>query len=448
MYAFTPVPPLGGHPLLIFLLQLGLLLMVATLMGMLARRLGLPALVGELLTGVLLGPSLLGSTAPAAFHYLFPQTPEQVHMLDAFGLVGVLLLVAITGLQLDLDFIRRHKATAARVSLPGFVIPLALGVGAGLLVPVTLLAPGSDQATFAVFIGVAMSVSAIPVIAKTLIDLKMLHRNVGQMILMTGTVDDLLGWIGLSVVTAMATTGLRAAGIALSLAYLVGVIVAAILLRPLVRKLMHATVRYGETKMTLAAAVAVIMLFSIVTHQLHLEAIFGALLAGMLIRSGGPEVMARLLPLRTMVAAVLAPIFFATAGLRMDLTALADPDVLTTAAVLLAIAIAGKFTGAFIGARLSRLNRWEALALGAGMNSRGVIEVVIAMVGVRLGVLTPAMYTAIVLIAVVTSLMGPPILRYAMARLEPTAEEKIRENENEPVPVAAGVPAAVPQEVR
>jgi Kef-type K+ transport system membrane component KefB len=151
----------------------------------------------------------------------------------------------------------------------------------------------------------------------------------------------------------------------------------------------------------------------------------------MLIRNAGHGVVERLTPLRTLVMTVLAPVFFAMAGLRMDLSALAQPTVLLAAVVLLLIAIVGKFAGAFLGAWASGLNRWEALAIGAGMNARGVVEVVVAMVGLRLGVLSTEMYTIVVLIAIVTSLMSPPILRMAAARIEVTAGERLRLSEYE-----------------
>jgi Kef-type K+ transport system membrane component KefB len=158
-----------------------------------------------------------------------------------------------------------------------------------------------------------------------------------------------------------------------------------------------------------------------------MEAIVGTFFGGILIGSSPWIDRERLAPLRTFVMAVLAPLFFATAGLRMDLTALGRPVVLGSAFVVLLIAIAGKFVGVYLGARASRLNHWHALALGSGMNARGVIEVVIAMVGLRLGVLSTEMYTIIVLVAIVTSLMAPPMLRYAVRRIDITAEEEERE---------------------
>ncbi|MGW1406025.1 cation:proton antiporter [Streptomyces sp. NPDC002403] len=428
--AIEPVPPLGGHPLAMLLVQVALLLLVATLLGRLAARCSLPPIVGELLTGVVLGPSLLGHTLPQVSAWLFPEVPTQAHLLDAVGQLGVLLLVGITGLHMDTGLIRKRATTAVRVSLPGFAIPLGLGITAGSLLPASLLAEGSDRKVFALFIGIAMCVSAIPVIAKTLMDLGMLHRNVGQLILISGTVDDVLGWFGLSVVTAMATSGLNAGSLVRSAGLLLLFFAAAALIgRPLVHRAMRTTVRSDDPGVTLGVAVTLVIAFSAATHAIGFEGVFGALVAGILIRGAGKDVLTRLAPLRTFVVAVLAPLFFATAGLRMDLTALADPAVLLTAVILLIIAIVGKFVGAFIGAWASGLNRWEAIALGAGMNARGVVEVIVAMVGLRLGVLNTAMYTVIVLIAVVTSLMGPPILRRAVDRIELTADEELRRSD-------------------
>ncbi|WP_285475014.1 cation:proton antiporter [Actinoplanes sp. NBRC 101535] len=432
MHAETPLPPLGGTALTLLLLQIAVLLGLALLLGRLATRLGLPAIVGELTAGVIAGPSLFFWLAPGAAGWLFPQQPGQAHLLDAVGQFGVVLFVGITGMQLDMALVRRRAATAAGVSLPGLLIPLGLGIGAGLLLPAALITEGTDRTIFALFLGVAMCVSAIPVIAKTLMDMNLLHRNIGQLILMSGTIDDVLGWLGLSLVTAMATVGLTGAGVTRAvLSLLLFITFAALPGRLAVRFLLRRTLRSESAGVTVSAAVVIILLFSAVTNLLGLEAIFGALVAGMLVASAGTEVLTRMASLRAVVTAVLAPIFFAVAGLRMNLAALADPQVLLAGVILLAIAIVGKFAGAFVGARFSRLNRWESLALGAGMNARGVVEVVVAMVGVRLGILSTAMYTVIVLIAIVTSLMGPPILRAAMARVDVDADEVLRREKDE-----------------
>ncbi|MEU9189658.1 cation:proton antiporter [Streptomyces sp. NPDC048484] len=437
----APVASLTQHQLLILLLQVGVLLLLAILLGRLAARIGLPAIVGELLAGVLLGPSLFGWLVPDLSGWLLPALPEQAHLLDAVGQIAVLLLVGLTGIEMDLGLVRRRRATALRISLAGLVIPLALGIGLGY--PLTrLLGTGSvDTHVFALFLGVAMCVSAIPVIAKTLMDMNLMHRNVGQLTLAAGMVDDAFGWLLLSVVSAMAVGGLSAGLIATALGSLLLVLLIAVLVgRPVVRHALRMSKGSGERSVAVAAAM--ILLAAAGTNALGLEAVFGAFVCGILIGSSGEFEPAGTASLRTVVLGFLAPVFFATAGLRIDLRALAEPPVLAAALIVLATAILGKFAGAYLGARLSRMSRWEALALGAGMNARGVIEVIVAMVGLRLGILTTETYTIIVLVAVVTSIMAPPLLRVAMKRVEQQPEEEqrllVRQTETPPAGEAAG----------
>jgi Kef-type K+ transport system membrane component KefB len=428
-------PPIASHAVVVLLLQIGLLLLTAMLLARLAARLRMPAVVGELTAGVLLGPSVLAHAAPGLFDWLMPQQAEQMHLLDAVGQLGVLLLVGITGIDLDFDLVRRRGLTAARVSISGLVIPLGLGIGTGFLLPASVR--GTDTKVFALFLGVAMCVSAIPVIAKTLSDMHLLHRNIGQLTLTAGVVDDVVGWLLLAVVSAMATTGFRAQSIGLSLLYLAAMIAfAAVIGRRVVPLALRVADKAGGAPTTVATAVVIIMLSAAASQAMGMEAVFGAFVAGILLGTAGRIEPGRMAPLRLVVNAVLAPVFFATAGLRMDLTALRHPVVLAAAAAVLVVAILGKFAGAYLGARISRLNHWEALALGAGMNARGVIEVVVAMVGLRLGVLTVETYTIVIVVAIVTSVMAPPILRIAMRRVEHTAEERLRaESRQMPLPV-------------
>jgi Kef-type K+ transport system membrane component KefB len=425
------VPPLGAHQLLVFLVALTTLLLMARCLGWVAQRVGMPALVGELLTGVLLGASVLGAVAPGVAGWLLPAEPSQMHLLDAVGQVGVLLLVGVTGAHVDLRLLRRKAGTAAAVSLGGLLVPLALGLALGAVLPAMLDTGSSDRVTFALFLGVAMCVSAIPVIAKTLSDMRLLHRNVGQLILLAGTLDDVVGWFLLSVVSAFAVNGVSAGQVSVSLGYLIGFVVLAVLVgRPVVGRVMRVADRSQDAGPSVAAAVLVVLFGAVITHALGMEPVFGAFVAGILIGAAEPD-KTKLAPLRTLVMAVLAPIFLAGAGLRMDLTALVDPAVALVAVVVLAVAIFGKFAGAYVGARAARLGPWDGLAIGAGMNARGVVQVIVALVGLRLGVLNTATYTIVVLVAIVTSLMAPPMLRFAMARVEQGDDERLREIEYE-----------------
>lgn len=421
----VPVGPISPHSLLILLLQIGVLGLLALLLGRLAGQVGLPPIVGELCVGVLLGPSVLGAAAPDIASWLLPHQVEQTHLLDAVGQVGVILLVGMTGVEMDFGWIKRRGLVGLRVSLMGLVIPLAFGVAAGFFLPASMQ-PSHNRVIFALFLGVAMCVSAIPVIAKTLIDMNLLHRNIGQLILTAGMVDDVVGWVLLAVVSAMATAGVTLHTIVSLLSIPVITLLAAVLGRPVVRLTLRVVARGEEPGPMIAAVTTLMILAAAASQALGLEAVFGAFVCGIVVATSGAVAVARLAPLRTFVLAFLAPIFFATAGLRVDLTALSRPTVILTASIILILAIGGKFLGAYLGARLGRLNRWEALALGAGMNARGVIEVIVAMVGLRLGVLGTDMYTVIVLVAIVTSVMAPPILRLAMRNVEQHAEEDIR----------------------
>src|SRR5260370_26988239 len=424
LVALAPVAPIGAHQLLVFLLQVGSLLLLALLLGRLAVKAGMPAIVCELCAGVLFGPSVFAHVSPAFCHWLLPHDPAQFHLLDAAVQLGVLLLVGLTGIYMDLGMWRRRGATAMRISVAGLIIPLGVGVTAGFLLPASMIPGSAQRSTFALFLGVALAVSAIPVIAKTLMDLRLLHRNVGQLTLCAVMVDDIVGWLLLSIVAAMATSGVRAGHVALSIGYLALIRARALLVPPFPRAALRAADRSDPVRnggATVALVTPLILLSAGATQAMGLEAAFGAFLCGLVIRSCRTLDPARLAPPRTVVMAFLAPLFFATAGLRMDLTALAKPTVLLVGLVILAAAIAGKFVGAYLGARLSRISRWEALAVGAAMNARGVIEVIVAMVGLRLGGLSTERYTIIIPVAIVTSLMEAPVLRFAMVRGEHTS---------------------------
>lgn len=424
----TPVAPIGAHPLLVLLLQLAVLLGAALVLGRLAGRLGMPAVVGELAAGVLLGPSLLEHLAPGLAGWLFPRDVSQLNLLDAVGQIGVLLLVAITGMHIDLSLVRRQGRKAAAVSAGGLLVPLLLGIGVAFLLPATMLGARSDRTVFALFLGVALCVSAIPVIAKILLEMRLLHRDIGQLIITAAAVDDIAGWFLLSIVSAMVATGVSTGQVVTSIAHLLATVAfAAVVGRPVVRGCLRSAARAGEPGVAVATVVVLVLLAAAGTHALGMEPVLGAFLCGILIGSARQTQLPDLMPLQTFVLAVLAPLFFATAGLRMDLTALREPTILLAGVGVLLVAIGGKFAGAYVGARLGRLGHWPGLAVGAGLNARGVIEVIVAMVGLRLGILSTASFTIIVLIAIVTSLIAPPLLRIAARHITVTPAERARE---------------------
>jgi Kef-type K+ transport system membrane component KefB len=416
--AATPVASLGGHQLLVFLLQVSLLLGAAVLLGALATRLQMPAVVGELAAGVLLGPTLLHKIVPSLSSWLLPHDANQMHLLDAVGQLGVLLLVGSAGSQLDLNLIRRHRRGVGWVGAGALIVPLGVGIVTGLLLPHALRPAGTDHAEFAVYIGVAVCISAIPVIASALMHMGLFDRTIGQLIMGAAAVDDIVGWLLLSVLSATATTGFRMGALGKPLGYLALILLITVTIgRPVIRAVLRLANAAPNPGTRVASVVVLLVLCGAGTQALGMEPILGAFLGGLLIGSSGMLDLSASLALRTVVLAVLAPLFFATAGLRVDLGSLSKPAVLGSGIALLAVAVVTKFVGSYLGARIGRLSHWQGVALGAGLNARGVVELIVAVVGLRLGVLNSASYTVIVLIAVFTSMMAPPLLRLAVSRM-------------------------------
>lgn len=425
----TVIKPLGEHELLVFLLQFTLLLVVARSLGMVANRVGLPSVVGELLAGLLLGASLLGHVAPGVFKALFPQQPEQAHLLEIVSWLGVIMLLILTGLETDIGLIVRKGKSAAAISLGGIALPFVTGLGLGFVLPRTFLAAPDKRLVFALFIGTAMSISAIPVIAKVLMDMKIIRRDIGQITLAAGMIDDTIGWILLSVVAGLAASGsvsLLSVGRSL-LSVVVVLVVAYTLGRRLVSLLIRTLDNHvGGDSVMITTLMALALAFGAITQALRLEAVLGAFIAGILVGQV-KRFDDRLRHIFEQVAlGVFAPVFFAAAGLKVDLAKLAQPKVLAVGLLVLAIAIVGKFVGAYAGARASRQGHWEALSLGAGMNARGAMEIIVATIGFTRGILTAEMYSIILMVAVATSLMAPPILRWTLSHVELTEEEEHR----------------------
>jgi K+:H+ antiporter len=435
-----PAIALSGPHLTTFLCQLTVLLGLALLLGRLAACLRMPAIAGELLAGIILGPTVLGR---AGGWWLGYTNPGQSALLQAIGQLGVLLLVALTGVHLDAGLLRRHRATALRVSLASAAIPLACGTALGFALPVMMLGKAGQRGLFAFFLGVAICASAIPVIAKILLDMRLEHRDIGQLILTTAVIVDAAGWLLLSVISALAVSGLRAATLARSFLGLVFVVVAAatigrVLVRAALRLAARAS-RPGDPGPTAAAVVVLVIAAAAGTQALGYEPVLGAFAGGIVIGRCGDSVRPAIDRLRPVVASVLSPVFFALAGLQVNLGLLAHPAAVAAGAAVLAVAVTAKLAGTYLGARASRMSRWESLGLGAALNARGIVEIIIATAGLRLGVLNATSYTIVVLVAVITSLMAPPLLRFAVARLTETDAERFRHTQI--YGEAAGVPA-------
>src|SRR5438309_3947527 len=274
-----------------------------------------------------------------------------------------------------------------------------------------------------------MRASAIPVIAKVVMDMDLIRRDIGQIPLAAGMIDDTTGWILLSVVAGLAARGVvDPASVGKSIASVLLVLGLSLTVG---RRLVAALIRVVDNRIggdmaKITTLVLVALALGSPTQFLGLEAVLGAFIAGILVgrvRRFDHHVAETF---RVVALGIFTPVFFAVSGLRVDLAQLVHPQVLLIAGIVLAVAILGKFAGVYLGARLTRLGHWEALSLGAGMNARGAMEIIVATIGLTLGILTAKMYSIILLTAIATSLMAPPLLRWTIRRVEMGEEERRR----------------------
>ena len=417
------------------LLQLGVLLSVAFLLGRLAERVGLPATTGELATGLILGPSVLGAlVTPGVSGWPFLPASGQLEPLRGIGLFCGVLLVGVAGATVDLPFVRERARNISLISLGALGLPLFATMALAPYADVRLRGPEASAGLFAAFAGLALSVSAVPVIVKIFADLGILHRNLSKLSLSVAVIDDAAVWVGLSVIAGVLhlRQGPQSSGLEEELLIALTAAAALVLLTVAARRspplLDESRGRpdHGAGSFCLVAA-AFIILGAVVTDGLGLDSTLGAFGCGMVIASGRLVPLVMLRPLRTVVLGVLAPLFLAVNGLSADLTALRDPHLAAVAAAAVSLAILSKSLGAYAGGRLARLGHPAAMAVSSALNARGTVQLVVAAAGLRLGLITTEGFTILVLVALVTSAMAGPLIRRYMRQLPETAEEGRRD---------------------
>lgn len=415
--------------ILMLLIRMAVLLVAARLGGWLAQRLDQPAVMGEILAGVVLGPSLLSGVIPWVGGVMLPQNPVQGYLLEFVGFLGATFLLIITGLEIDLPLIRRHARTAVGIAAGGMVTSFTAGAVLGSLLPDSLLADPTQRTVFVLFIATAMAVTAIPVLAKVLIDLKLMRRDIGQTIMAVGMIEDTFAWILLSVILGLA------GGVALTVLGVLGAVGKIVLFMGLSftagRWLLSKALDFVQDRMSgpdrlLSLVVAAALVWGAVAQAIGIEAVLGAFVVGVLFGTMRRLPAAVIAKLHSVTMAVFAPIFFALAGLKVDLPALLNPQLLPAALAVILVANVAKIGGAYLGARLRGQGHWRALAFGSALNARGAVEIIIATIGLFAGILSREMYSIIVLVAVTTSVLAPLMLRALMPKLTPDADEQAR----------------------
>jgi Kef-type K+ transport system membrane component KefB/nucleotide-binding universal stress UspA family protein len=399
------------------------------MLGELMHRIGQPPIMGQLLAGVLLGPSCLGALLPSLSHALLPPDVAQKAMLDAFSQLGILLLLLLTGMETDLSVFRDARRTAISISIFGIVIPFGCGVLLGELLPETLLPNPTKRLITTLFLGTALSISSVKIVALVVRDLGFLRRRVGQVIVASAVIDDTIGWIIMSVIFGLAIHG-RADFATISRA-IAGTAVFLVLSFTIGRRLIFRLIRWANDSLRselalISMILAITLSMALLTEAIGVHTVLGAFIAGVLVGQS-PMVTRRLgEQLRGLIVALFMPIFFGLAGLSTDLTVLVKPNLLLLTVGMVLLASIGKFTGAFIGGRIGGLSYRESLAVGSGMNARGSTEVIVASIGLSMGALNQTLFTAIVAMAVVTTTAMPPMLKWALQCLPMDAQERAR----------------------
>lgn len=392
------------------LLELALILVLARLAGFLFAKVGLPSVVGEILAGVLLGPSLLGADLS---QQLFPLDARP--FLSLLANIGLVLFMFVVGLELDMKLIRGRERVAGAVSLTSILVPFSLGLLlAGYLA--TDHQVGGSFWPFALFIGASMSVTAFPVLARILTDRGMHRTETGGLALACAATDDVLAWTLLAVVIGIGGGGDADHGPGwLVLLAIPFAIFALTMVRGQLNRLTVAYQRAGRLTPGILAVVLVgLLVFSAITEMLHVHFIFGAFLFGAIMPQEGAEALRHeiLVRLEQLSVLLLLPVFFLVSGLNVNLRGLSAENLVQLAAIM-AVAVGGKYGGAYVGARLSGVPHWQANALGILMNTRGLTELVILNVGRELGLLSDELFTMLVIMAILTTVMTGPWLKRA-----------------------------------
>ncbi|QPC95143.1 cation:proton antiporter [Mesorhizobium sp. INR15] len=420
---------LGGSAEGIFIAEIVLLLIVGRGLGEIFQRFGQPAIMGQLIGGILLGPSLFGWLLPSAQHLIFPTEPAQKSMIDAVSQLGILLLLLLTGMETDLRLVRRVGAACFSISITGVIVPFACGFALAQVLPDSLLPDPTQRIVAGLFLGTALSISSVKIVAMVVREMNFMRRNLGQVIISSAIIEDTIGWLIIAITFGIATNGsLQVLPLITTVAEVALFMVFSFTLG---RRLVFTLIRWtNDTFRSEYAVITVILIImgvmALTTNMIGVHTVLGAFVAGILI--GESPILSDHIEgqLRGVITALFMPIFFGMAGLSADLTVLADPTLAMLTVALVLIASIGKFGGAFIGGRFAGMSLKEATAVGSAMNARGSTEVIVASIGLSMNILSHNLFTMIVTMAVITTLVMPPMLRWALGRLPIGSDEKQR----------------------
>ena len=397
-------------PLTRLFVQLILIVLAARVCGALMRKAGQPAVMGEMIAGILLGPSLTGWLWPDFFQLVFP--PASLGTLRMLSQIGVCLFMFVIGMELDLTQLKNQARTAVFVSQVSIMFPYLLGVVSALWLFPSLAAPGTTFLAFALFIGISMSITAFPMLARILDERGLTKTALGSTALACAATDDVTAWTVLAFVVAMVKAGGLAPAVLSLVLVLLFVVVMLFWIKPRVPRWLAylAPVPQGHDAPVMAAVVVFLFACAFITDIIGIHALFGSFLAGIVMPTHGEFRNSLRVRLEHFSSVFLLPLFFAFTGLRTQIGLLQEPAGWIICLALIAIATLGKLGGSMLAARLTGIKWVDSFALGALMNTRGLVELIALNIGYDLGILSPPIFTMLVLMALVTTGMTGPLL--------------------------------------
>ena len=402
-------------------LQLLVIIGLSRVVGKAFTRIGLPAVVGEMTTGILLGPSLFGWLAPGAFAFVFPA--DSLGALKLLSQVGICLFMFAVGMELNLAQVRSSARAAIAVSQTSIVVPFLFGVGLAYFLADDLAGPRATFVGFALFMGISMSITAFPVLARILQERDLSRTPLGALALTCAAINDVAAWAIMAFVVAIARAASMGGAVLTLVLALVFIVVMIWVVRPVVPRWLGADrlARAEPSSGTLATVVCVAIAAALCTEVIGIHALFGAFLAGAIM----PDAEGFRDRVNTYVerfsSVLLLPLFFAFTGLRTQVGLLDDLQGWALCLLIIAVATVGKLGAAAVVARLAGMAWRESLALGALMNTRGLIELIALNIGYDIGILSPRIFTLLVIMALVTTLLTGPLLSWLGARSQRVA---------------------------
>lgn len=413
---------LNHHQIIVLLLQISIMLLFGKLLSELAKKIKQPAVVGEILAGIIIGPTILGTIFPEFTQTIFPSTGTSAFVLHGFVAISVVLLLFIAGLEVELPVVINQGAKSVITSFSGITIGFSLCFATSYLFPDFFGVSEDQQLIFSLFLGIGMSVSALAVVARTLLELGVFKSNLGMLIVASSMVDDFLGWMIFSIVLGMATSGLELGPILFTL---FATIFFSVFMLTIGRWALHKILPFINKYFSipggiLAFALSVCFLGAAFTEYIGIHAVFGAFIVGVALGDSVHMSSKTKKIIEDFVSNIFAPLFFISIGLKANfLTNFNFPLVL----VILLLAFIGKGLGSAIGAYIGKFSRKESLIVGVGMNARGSVDVIFATLALEYQIISVEVFVALVLMALTTSMTSGYLLKMFMNNWLPRKRE-------------------------